>query len=233
MTRRRRTSGIQRRERASTDAMSRRLDDRGATAGLPDWRLLAIGGLLVVGLLVVVLVLIFGSGPSANAGVQQANDGQLHTALGVDCRDPGQQNDSTNCGTTPYSSVPAASGPHWDPSGVANWGVYSTPQPETQLIHNLEHGGIVIWYDAEALDAAAIEALASYVNTQTASGISGRYKFILSPWGGDVPLPSPVVATAWRWLLELETADTAAIDEFARAHYGQSPEPNGGPGPPA
>jgi hypothetical protein len=39
------------------------------------------------------------------------------------------------------------------------------------------------------------------------------------------------VATAWRWILELDTVDTAAIDEFARAHYGQSPEPNGGPGP--
>ena len=213
--------------------MTRRLDDRGAGGGLPDWRLLAIGGLLIVGLLVVVMVLIFGSAPSASAGVQQANDGQLHTAIGVDCRDPQQQSDSTNCGSDPYSSLPAASGPHWDPSGIANWGVYSTPQPETQLIHNLEHGGIVIWYDPEALNAESIDALGSYVNTQTASGISGRYKFILSPWGGEEPLPAPVVATAWRWLLELETADTGAIDEFAREHYGLAPEPNGGPGPPA
>ena len=37
---------------------------------------------------------------------------------------------------------------------------------------------------------------------------------------------------AWRWLLELETADTDAIDAFAREHYGLAPEPNGGPGPP-
>jgi Protein of unknown function (DUF3105) len=231
-TRRRRTSGIQRRERASNEALNRRLDDRGAGSGLPDWRILAIGAVLAIGALLVALVLIFGSGPSPNAGVQQANDGQTHTALGVDCRDPAQQNETTGCGSDPYSSVPAASGPHWDPSGVANWGVYSTPQPETQLIHNLEHGGIVIWYDPEALDAAAVEDLTSYVNAQTSAGVSGRYKFILSPWGGEEPLPAPVVATAWRWLLELEAADTDAIDAFAREHYGLAPEPNGGPGPP-
>ncbi len=231
-TRRRRTSGIQR-QRASSEALNRRLDDRGAAAGLPDWRLLAIGGLLLVGLLVVVMVLIFGSAPNPSAGTAQPNDGQLHTAIGADCRNPAQQNDATNCGTDPYSSLPATSGPHWDPSGIANWGVYSTPQPETQLIHNLEHGGVVIWYDPQALDAESIDALTTYVNTQTASGISGRYKFILTPWGGDQPLPAPVVATAWRWLLELETADTGAIDEFAREHYGQAPEPNGGPGPPS
>ena len=119
------------------------------------------------------------------------------------------------------------------PARWRNWGVYSTPQPETQLIHSLEHGGVVIWYDAEALDAASVDALATYVNTQTASGVSGRYKFILSPWGGTDPLPAPIVASTWRWLLELETADTDLIDEFARAHYGDAPEPGGGPGPPA
>jgi hypothetical protein len=110
--------------------------------------------------------------------------------------------------------------------------VYSTPQPETQVIHNLEHGGIVIWYDPEQLDASGIDTLTQYVNSQVSSGISGRFKFILSPWGGQDPLPAPIVVTAWRYLLEIDAADTSAIDEFARAHYGRSPEPNGGPGPP-
>jgi hypothetical protein len=110
--------------------------------------------------------------------------------------------------------------------------VYSTPQPEGQLIHNLEHGGIVIWYDPERVDAAGIDTLTQYVNSQVSSGISGRFKFILSPWGGQDALPAPIVVTAWRYLLELDAADTGAIDEFTRAHYARSPEPNGGPGPP-
>lgn len=224
----RRTSGIQRRERASSEALSRRLNESSG-GGLPDWRLLALGGLLVVGLVIVVLVMVFG-GSNPNAGTAQPNDGSAHVPVGVDCRAAPQSH--ANCGSSPYSSLPATSGPHWDPSGLANWGVYSTPQPESQLVHSLEHGGIVIWYDPEQLDAAGVQALEDYVDRQTASGISGRYKFILSPWGAADALPAPIVATAWRYLLELETADTSAIDEFARARYGRSPEPNGGPGPP-
>ncbi len=229
MAKRRRTSGVQRRERASAEALNRRID-QGSAPALPDWRLLLIGGVLVVGVLILALVLLFGGTPSASLGVQQPNDGGSHVVPGADCRVAPESD--PNCGTDPYSSLPAASGPHWDPSALAEWGVYSTPQPETQLIHNLEHGGVVIWYDPQALDAASIDALTSYVNTQTASGVSGRYKFILSPWGGADPLPAPVVATSWTWLLELETGDTDVIDEFAREHYGNAPEPGGGPGPP-
>ncbi len=228
----RRTAGIQRRERASAEALNRRIDAPASTGlALPDWRLLAIAGVLGVGAILVVLVFLFGSGPAANAGVQLPDDGNAHVTPGVDCR-AGPQSDQ-NCGTDPYSSLPAASGPHWDPSGIANWGVYSTPQPETQLIHNLEHGGIVIWYDPERVDAEGVAELERFVRAQNATGVSGRYKFIVSPWGGEEPLPSPVVATSWRWMLELEEADTAAIDEFAREHYGIAPEPGGGPGPPA
>jgi len=221
----RRTSGIQRRERASADALNRRLDE-GSGSALPDWRLLAIGGVLLAGVLVIVLVLLMGSGANPNAGVAQADDGAAHIGDGLSCRD-----DPAACGAsgTPYSSLPATSGPHW--GTPTNWGVYTTPANESQLIHNLEHGGIVIWYDP-SLDSASVDTLVRYVETQTASGVSGRYKFILTPWGGADPLPAPVVATAWRYLLQLESADTDAIGEFARARYGRSPEPNGGPGPP-
>jgi hypothetical protein len=224
----RRTAGIQRRERASAEALNRRIDAPASTGlALPDWRLLAIAGVLGVGAILVVLVLIFGSGPAANAGVQLPDDGQTHITQGTDCRSSAG---AAECGTGPYSSLPATSGPHW--GTPANWGVYSTPQAESQLIHNLEHGGVVIWYDPEQVDAEGVAELEQFVRTQNASGVSGRYKFIVSPWGGEEPLPSPVVATSWRWLLELEEADTAAIDEFAREHYGLAPEPNGGPGPP-
>jgi hypothetical protein len=223
----RRTSGIQRRERASDDALNRRLDAPSGIA-LPDWRLLLIGGVLLAGLVILALVLLMSGGQDPNQGVAQADDGNAHVDIGITCRTAGDP-----CGPDPYSSLPATSGPHWDPSGVANWGVYSTPQNETQLIHNLEHGGIVIWYDPDAVDAAQVDELSRYVTTQVSSGISGRFKFILSPWGGEEELPSPIVATAWRYLLELDEVDTGALDAFTRARYGIAPEPNGGPGPPA
>lgn len=217
----RRTSGIQRRERASEDALNRRIDEPQGIA-LPDWRLLAIGGVLLVGVVIIGLVLLLGGEPSHGVGTQQPNDGAEHLSVGTVFPE----------GQRPYSSTPGTSGPHWDPSGLANWGVYTTPQPEEQLIHNLEHGGIVIWYDAEAVDAEGIDSLAQYVRRQNAAGVGGRYKFILTPWGGP-EIEAPVAVTAWRQLLYVDGVDIDAIDEFARTHYGRSPEPGGGPGPPA
>jgi hypothetical protein len=223
----RRTSGIQRRERATEEALTRRLDETPG-AGLPDWRLLAIGGLLLIGVILVVLVLVFGSGPNANAGTQQPDDGSTHVTDGASCRA-----NPASCGVAgdPYSLTPATSGPHWN--NPTDWGVYTTPQNESQVIHNLEHGGIVIWYDPAALDADGVAELTSYVNTQVASGISGRFKFLLSPWDGVDPLAAPIAVTSWRNLLDLDEVDLGAIDAFVSEHYGLSPEPNGGPGPPA
>lgn len=223
----RRTSGIQRRQRASADALNRRLDAPGSA--LPDWRLMAIGGVLAAGVILVVVVLITGSAPNPNAGTAQPDDGRTHVTDGYDCRSPAGAAEAQECGADPYSSLPATSGPHWNTPN--NWGVYSTPQRETQLIHNLEHGGIVIWYDPEALDQAGIDRLTTYVNNQVSGGLAGRFRFILSPWGGE-DFGHPIAVTAWRNLLYLDQADTGAIDDFARAHYGRAPEPNGGPGPP-
>lgn len=228
MAKRRRTSGIQRRERASGEALNRRIDQAGGGGGgLPDWRLLAIGGVLLVGVAIIGLVLFLGGGQES-LGVTEPDDGGTHVAPGTTCRSPAEP-----CGPDPYSSIPGTSGPHWDPSGIANWGVYTTPQNESQVIHNLEHGGIVIWYDPAKLNDAQVAELASYVQAQVSSGISGRYKFILTPWGGDVDLGGAVAVTAWRHLLKLDTFDMDAIRAFADQSYLRyAPEPNGGPGPP-
>ncbi|HEV8053219.1 MAG TPA: DUF3105 domain-containing protein [Candidatus Limnocylindrales bacterium] len=222
----RRTAGIQRRERASTEALGRRLDAGGTRgASLPDWRLLAIGGVLLAGVVLIGLVLIMGGSPNPNAGTTQPDDGQTHIDDGTTCRTP-----EAPCGADPYSSLPATSGPHWN-SPVA-WGAYSTPQNESQLIHNLEHGGVVIWYDPDALDDAQVSELTSYVEGQVASGISGRFKFIVSPWGGSEPLGGQIAVTAWRHILTLDAFDMSAIRAFADANYlRNAPEPNGGPGP--
>jgi Protein of unknown function (DUF3105) len=222
----RRTSSIQRRERASSDALNRRIEASGGS-GLPDWRLLAIGGVLLVGVAIIALVILLSGGQNPSLGVTTPDDGGTHVAPGTTCRSA-----AAPCGPDPYSTLPATSGPHWDPSALAAWGVYSTPQNESQLVHSLEHGGIVIWYDPDLLDDAQVAELTSYVEGQVASGLSGRFKFILSPWGGTEELGAAVAVTAWRHLLKLDTFDMSAIREFADENYQvHAPEPGGGPGP--
>ena len=211
----RRTSGIQRRGRASEEALNRRLGASGGAGSGLDPRLLLIGGVLVVGLVVLVVVVLFGGGSSARVGERQVDDGGGHIADG-----------STG---GPYSSVPATSGEHWNTPG--NWGVYSlaTPAQQSQVIHNLEHGGIVIWYQANLTSDDDVQALTNYVEQQVRSA---KFKVILSPWTGQ-DFGHPIAVTAWNWLLNLDSADIGQIRAFLDDHYGEAPEPFGGPGQPA
>ena len=90
----------------------------------------------------------------------------------------------------------------------------------------------MIWYDPALVDDAQVAELTSYVQSQVASGISGRFKFLLTPWGGSEDLGAAVAVTSWRHLLKLDTFDMDAIRSFADENYLRgAPEPNGGPAP--
>jgi hypothetical protein len=177
-----------------------------------DWRIGAIAAFVAVGLLVVVVLVVLGAGPNPYAGAIQADGGGGHIPA---------------CQPVDYTSNPPTSGCH-DPSPT-NWGVYATPAPTQQLIHTLEHGGIVIWYEPDKLTDAQVAELSSYVNSQITGN---RFKVILSPWDG-ADFGHPIAVTAWRWLLYQDEVNLDAIRGFTDEHYQRSPEPNGGPGPPA
>jgi len=190
--------------------MNRRLNQRSGSAPI-DWRLLLVGGVLVLGVIVLIIVVVFGGGAAARVGVQQVDDGGGHLQ------------DGTVGG--PYDSTPATSGQHW--STPANWGVYTTSNPaiESQVVHNLEHGGIVIWYQPSATQAD-IDKLTQF--TQQALG-SSNYKVILSPWSGK-DFGHPIAVTAWNWLLYLDSADIDQVRAFQEDHpTSDAPEPFGGP----
>ena len=211
----RRTSGIQRRSRASDEAMKRRITTRPGLAF--DWRLLLIGGVLLIGAVVLVLVFVFGNqspGPDNGIGLHQIDNGRLHIP-------------EPNSGA-PYSSVPATSGSHWSSAdSPAPWGVKTTPEHQERMIHNMEHGGIIIWYRS-SLPAADVATLTNYVNQQVTTE---RFKVILTPWAG-ADFGHPIAVTAWDWLLYLDTPDLDKVRTFTDAHYDRSPEPLGGPAQP-
>jgi len=209
----RRTSGIQRRGRASEAALNRRMGEGSGRAGALDPRLLLIGGVLLIGVIVVVVVVLFAGGGGGRIGVREADLGGGHVADG----------------TVRQYSAPATSGEHWNTP--ANWGVYTLARPavQTQVIHNLEHGGIVIWYDPSLTSEADVTALTNYAQQQVRAA---KFKVILSPWTGP-GFGHPIAVTAWNWLLYLDSADIDQIRAFLDDHYQQSPEPYGGPGQPA
>jgi hypothetical protein len=211
----RRTSGIQRRSRASEEAMGRRLG--AGTSRAMDWRVLVIGGILVLGVVILVLVLLFGGGAAntTTIGQLQVDAGRTHIQEGTQ--------------GTGYTSVPATSGPHW--SSVLSpgpWGVDTIAQPQERMLHNMEHGGIVIWYQAAALSSDQLATLTTFVQQQITTD---QFKVILTPWGG-ADFGHPIAVTAWDWLLYLDGADLDKIRGFIDAHYDKAPEPLSGPAKP-
>lgn len=208
------TSAPQRRARASDAAMQRKATTGGTSRlGGTTLAIIGVGLLVIIGLTTIAALALLSPGAAGVVGTPESMDGRTHIEQGT--------------AGGPYSSVPAASGPHW-PQPL-NWGVYTQVLPQEPVIHNLEHGGIVIWYQADQVSAEDVTALTTYTKRWNASE---RYKVLLAQWGGE-DFGHPMAMVAWTWLLDLDTVDTELMDKFIDQHYGQSPEPAGGPGPPA
>ena len=84
-----------------------------------------------------------------------------------------------------YNSFPPSSGPHFQTP--APWGIYEEPIKQTILVHNLEHGGIVIQYG----NVSSGDVRSSRPSTRTIrTGSSSRPtrssgKFALTAWNTD------------------------------------------------
>ncbi|KRC46276.1 MULTISPECIES: DUF3105 domain-containing protein [unclassified Nocardioides] len=112
-----------------------------------------------------------------------------------------------------YDHAPPAYGKHWNEAGLAPAPItdrYYTEgtRPELEsLVHNLEHGYTILWYDDTAADdsgeIAAIKAMAA---TLDANDTNQRLKFKAAPWtkadsketGKGFPKGMHVAFTHWR-----------------------------------
>jgi hypothetical protein len=114
-----------------------------------------------------------------------------------------------------YNSNPPTSGPHYEEQ--ARWGIYNESPSDEQLVHNLEHGGIIISYNPDLVEAEDLEQI-----RQQAEGLSAiNPRIIVTPRS---EMPQAIALTAWGYLQELEAYDAAVIDEFYNAHIARGPE---------
>jgi hypothetical protein len=111
-----------------------------------------------------------------------------------------------------YNSNPPTSGWHWDTP--QNWGIYTNQQFQEQLVHNLEHGGIVIQYNN--LSPSDVQRLTDLVNRDS-------YHMILAPYPG-LPADVKVAYTAWTHLQTCNGVDENAIHAFINAFRDKGPE---------
>ena len=131
-------------------------------------------------------------------------------------------------GTDPgsYPSDPPAGGVHYEDTlparfyheeDLASLGQY----PQGYLVHNLEHGHVIFWYNCAVLDEAGCEQLKSQI--QGVIDAFDGVKVLAFPWKS---LDVPVVATSWGRLQSFESFDADLSERFVRGNRNKAPEPN-------
>lgn len=135
--------------------------------------------------------------------------GQEHIALGVP--------------HDPYNSDPPTSGPHYD--APAETGFYEEAPLDEYLVHNLEHGHVIIWYNCSSLDEAGCTTLKNNIrDTMSRAGVS---LITGTPKVNAVPrptMPTQLALTSWGRLQRLDQFDREAILRFIRTFRDNAPE---------
>jgi hypothetical protein len=123
----------------------------------------------------------------------------------------------------PYNSDPPTSGPHAAPVAA---GFYDTAPPDENLVHNLEHGYVVLWYNCDTLDEAGCTDLKTKIQ-----GVIDRARPVIITTGAKklVAVPRPgldglIALTSWGRLLTLSTFDETQITAFINDFRNEAPE---------
>jgi len=96
-----------------------------------------------------------------------------------------------------YNSNPPTSGPH--NSSPMPFKVLENPAPKESLVHNMEHGGVVVWYNTD--DANVIKQLADTVNSE----LDRRRLVVMSKY--TEMEPNTIAVTAWTRLDKFSVSD--------------------------
>jgi hypothetical protein len=142
-----------------------------------------------------------GSGNVGNEGViQWPDDGNAHVAEGTPIT---------------YNTNPPTSGTHY-PIAQAG-GFYIHTIQLGYLVHTMEHGGIIIYYDPDTVTTEQQDELRTIVQPHL-----GNFSTVVALPRDDAEFP--IILTAWRHWQRLRVYDAAAINGFVTQFLGQGPE---------
>lgn len=175
-----------------------------------DWRPLLLAGAGAVALLAIVGASfafgIVGGGGSGPGGALRAAGCTFRTLP-----DQGANHIDSPSETPRYNSDPPTSGTHLSQPAV--WGAYDEPVEKQALIHNLEHGGVVVQY-GDKVPEAAVAAINDFYSDDP----RGLIVAALPKLGGKIAL------TAWTTLAVCPSYDSNAFDAFLDAYRFKGPE---------
>ncbi|HET6699950.1 MAG TPA: DUF3105 domain-containing protein [Nocardioidaceae bacterium] len=210
----------------------------------------------IVAACVVVGLVIIGLGAYPLIKQSQVSAGDLET-IGVPADQAGCQdvvtrpargtNDHKQIGTQiDYQNSPPAFGPHYPVTAPMSRKFYSAgDRPELEyLVHNLEHGYNILWYDETVADDSDQLAQVKAIAGKFPGTDDLHHKFIAAPWTSEDGKPFPdgahIALTHWSvsregngnagaqkgiWLY-CGKPSGAVVSQFVEDHpYTDSPEP--------
>lgn len=202
---------------------------------------------LVVGVIVAIVVTAFtGGGGGVSEPIlvdfQAAQDAQTAAGCEPQTVQPGAPRDHLDPATAPppdalYTGVrPAASGSHFtSPGPVAT---YRNPADERSVVHNLEHGSVVVWYDPDRVSGDEAKAIEDWAEELNASGFDFGSRvasgIITSPFDGTISSGKPIAFRAWERAIDCDTFDPTFAYGMVISSFGTrgtAPEGNFAPFP--
>jgi hypothetical protein len=124
--------------------------------------------------------------------------------------------------TAAYNSTPPTSGPHY--GSIAEWGGYTEPLPYEVLLHNMEDGGVIVYYQCPGGCPETVGALTEIVNAY----VDGGRRVILAPnapsWSSGVThhkdMGAIIAVTAWNRILKMDEVNAERIRTFIQKYQG-------------
>lgn len=112
----------------------------------------------------------------------------------------------------PYGTNPPTGGEHYNKTAHA--GIFDKAPADGNLVHSLEHGAVILWYNPKQLSKDQLTQLKNTYNK--VSGIS-----IMTPRDN---MDTPVALSSWGRLLKLKTIDEKQIKAFFELNMDRGPE---------
>lgn len=123
----------------------------------------------------------------------------------------------------PYASNPPAGGTHYASELEAGFYEENDPAaslayPAGPLVHNLEHGYVIFWYNCAVYGGECAELKQTI---RAAMDDAGNTKLIAFPWSD---MQVPLAMTSWGRILEFKQIDSDLMVAFARNNRNHAPE---------
>ena len=139
--------------------------------------------------------------PKARLGQEQPDKGQDHVAPG----------------TAKYTTPFPTSGPHTQP---VPWQAYQQEVPDENLIHNMEHGGVIVTYSPSLPTDVATKLEKLFSKPYVKSNFKPS-KAIVAPNSKN---DKPIIIRSWNRLMKLDSYDEQTLINYYLTNVNKSPE---------